>query len=196
MVIIDTSGRLSNNFELIEELKDMKAAIQSRIPTAPHETLLVVDGSVGRNAVDQAKAWTKYVGVSGLVVTKMDGTARGGFVVSVSSEIGIPVKLIGVGERIEDLRDFDAEVFVDALLGNDEKTSAKLKERADKMMGNLAALSTISAVSSSSPSSDSTSRLKDSFKSTKVSSDVSITTKVAEDGKPKRRKRPPPQKKK
>ena len=78
IVIIDTSGRLSNNFELIEELKNMKTAIQSELPSAPHETLLVVDGSVGRNAVDQAKAWSKYVGVSGIVVTKMDGTARGG----------------------------------------------------------------------------------------------------------------------
>ena len=78
VVIIDTSGRLSNNFELIEELKDMKATIQKEISSAPHETLLVIDGSVGRNAVDQAKAWSKYVGVSGIVVTKMDGTARGG----------------------------------------------------------------------------------------------------------------------
>jgi fused signal recognition particle receptor len=78
VVIIDTSGRLSNNFELVEELKAMRAAIQREIPTAPHETLLVVDGSVGRNAVEQARAWSKYVGVSGLVVTKMDGTARGG----------------------------------------------------------------------------------------------------------------------
>lgn len=75
--IIDTSGRLSNNFELIEQLQNMKKAIQKEIPTAPHETLLVVDGSVGRNAVDQATAWRKYVGVTGLVVTKLDGTARG-----------------------------------------------------------------------------------------------------------------------
>jgi fused signal recognition particle receptor len=100
VVLIDTSGRLSNNFELVEELKEMRAAIQREIPAAPHETLvistfyinsnnlriflnvhfykLVVDGSVGRNAVDQARAWSKYVGVSGLVVTKMDGTARAG----------------------------------------------------------------------------------------------------------------------
>ena len=77
VVIIDTGGRLSNNFELIQQLQDMKSAIQDEIPAGPHETLLVVDGSVGRNAVDQAQAWRKYVGVSGLVVTKLDGTARG-----------------------------------------------------------------------------------------------------------------------
>ena len=77
VIIIDTSGRLSNNFELIQQLQGMKAAIQKEIPSAPHETLLVVDGSVGRNAVDQATAWRKYVGVSGLAITKLDGTARG-----------------------------------------------------------------------------------------------------------------------
>ena len=77
VVIIDTSGRLSNNFELTQQLQDMKAAITREIPSAPHETLLVVDGSMGRNAVEQAAAWRKYVGVSGLAVTKMDGTARG-----------------------------------------------------------------------------------------------------------------------
>ena len=135
VVIIDTSGRLSNNFELIEELKDMKAAIQKEIPTAPDEILLVVDGSVGRNALDQAKAWTKYVGVSGIIVTKMDGTARGGFVVSVVKDLGIPVKFIGVGEKVDDLRDFNPETFVDALLGNDETKSAQLKEKANKMFG-------------------------------------------------------------
>ena len=135
VVIIDTSGRLSNNFELIEELKDMKTAIQREISTAPEEILLVVDGSVGRNALDQAKAWTKYVGVSGIVVTKMDGTARGGFVVSIVKDLGIPVKFIGVGEKIDDLRDFNPETFVDALLGNDAVKSAQLKERADKMFG-------------------------------------------------------------
>ena len=77
VLIIDTSGRLSNNFELTQQLQDMKAAIVKELPSAPHETLLVVDGSLGRNAVDQAAAWRKYVGVSGLAITKLDGTARG-----------------------------------------------------------------------------------------------------------------------
>ena len=135
VVIVDTSGRLSNNFELIEELKDMKAAIQRELPSAPDEILLVVDGSVGRNALDQAKAWVKYVGVSGIIITKMDGTARGGFVVSVVKDLGIPVKFIGVGERLDDLREFNPETFVDALLGNDGTKSAQLKEKASKILG-------------------------------------------------------------
>lgn len=139
----------------------MKAAIQKEIPSAPHETLLVVDGSVGRNAVDQAAAWRKYVGVSGLAVTKLDGTARGGFVVSVVKDQQLPVKFIGVGEKIDDLRDFEAEVFVDALLGtlalksylsayelvpnvcfysydyagNDEAAAAAMRAKASKMIG-------------------------------------------------------------
>ena len=134
VVIIDTSGRLSNNFELIDQLQSMKAMIQNEIPTAPHETLLVVDGSVGRNAVDQAEAFRKYVGVTGLAITKLDGTARGGFVVSVVKDLGIPVKFIGVGEQVDDLRDFQAKIFVDALLGNDEPKSAALEERVNKML--------------------------------------------------------------
>ena len=78
---------------------------------------MVVDGSLGRNAVEQAAAWRTHVGVTGLVITKLDGTARGGFVVSVVKDLGLPVKFIGIGEKITDLKDFQAEVFVDALLG-------------------------------------------------------------------------------
>lgn len=140
VAIIDTSGRLSNNFELIEQLQAMKAAIQKENPRAPHETLLVVDGSVGRNAVEQASAWRKYVGVSGLAITKLDGTARGGFVVSVVKDLGIPVKLIGVGEKIDDLRDFQPEQFVDALLGNNDKDIARLTAKANKIFEVTAAL--------------------------------------------------------
>ena len=135
VVIIDTSGRLSNNFELTQQLQDMKAAIVKEIPSAPHETLLVVDGSLGRNAVEQAAAWRKYVGVTGLAITKLDGTARGGFVVSVVRDLGLPVKFIGVGEKIDDLRDFEPRVFVDALLGNDQVKAKFLQERAEKMLG-------------------------------------------------------------
>ena len=135
VVIIDTSGRLSNNFELTQQLQDMKAAIVQEIPSAPHETLLVVDGSLGRNAVEQAAAWRKYVGVTGLAITKLDGTARGGFVVSVVRDLGLPVKFIGVGEKIDDLRDFEPRVFVDALLGNDQVKAKFLQERAEKMLG-------------------------------------------------------------
>eukprot|EP01040_Poterioochromonas_malhamensis_P013905 gene13905-15345_t len=134
VVIIDTAGRLSNNFELTMQLQDMKKAIQAAIPSAPHETLLVVDASVGRNAVEQAKSWNKNVGVSGIIVTKMDGTARAGFVVSTVQDLKIPIKLIGVGESIEDLRDFDPVLFVDALLGNDASELDAMKERAEKIL--------------------------------------------------------------
>ena len=122
VIIIDTSGRLSNNFDLIEQLQNIKKIIQKEIGLeAPHEILLVIDATIGRNAVDQAVAWKKYTGVSGLVVTKLDGTAKAGFVVSIVRDLVIPVKFIGVGERIEDLRLFQPEVFVDALLGLDSK---------------------------------------------------------------------------
>jgi len=117
VLIVDTSGRLSNNVALNEELKKLKRTISDRIPGGPHETLLVLDGAVGRNGVDQAKVWNREVGITGLVITKLDGTARGGVVVSIVRDVGVPVKLIGVGEGISDLRDFNPEDFVDALLG-------------------------------------------------------------------------------
>jgi len=135
-VIVDTSGRLSNNDALTEELVKMKRVIQKRlsvsstadqitgkktaVPNAdtPHETLLVIDAAQGRMALDSAKAWNEALGgISGLVLTKLDGSAKGGSVVAVSRELGLPIKLIGVGEKIDDLRDFEAEKFVDSLLG-------------------------------------------------------------------------------
>lgn len=138
VLIVDTSGRLSNNVALNEELKKLKRTIAERIPGGPHETLLVLDGAVGRNGVDQAKVWNREVGITGLVITKLDGTARGGVVVSIVRDVGVPVKLIGVGEGITDLRDFDPEVFVDALLGYEPDQAAALEERAASMVkGNL-----------------------------------------------------------
>ncbi len=165
VVIIDTSGRLSNNFELIQQLQDMKAVIQKQLPdnNAPHETLLVVDGSVGRNAVDQASAWRKYVGVSGLVVTKLDGTARGGFVVSVVRDQKLPVKFIGVGEKIDDLRDFEPDTFVDALLGTDVTQVNSMKEKASKILGVSSNDNDKSNFGSSSERGDAASRLRSSF---------------------------------
>lgn len=184
VVIIDTSGRLSNNFELVEELKAMRAAIQREVPTAPHETLLVVDGSVGRNAVEQARAWSKYVGVSGLVVTKMDGTARGGFVVSVVKDLGIPIKFIGVGEKLDDLREFNPETFVDALLGTDAKTAEMLKEQANVI---LKTSSTLDSKSVGSTSGSFSSTLYDSFKNNES---MTATTKGSnQQNKKKRRKK-------
>ena len=117
-LIVDTSGRLSNNDALTEELLKMKRVIQKRLSiesddndkpilnkNVPHETLLVIDAAQGRMALESAKTWHKEIGLSGLVLTKLDGSARGGSVVAVSRELGLPVKLIGVGEQIEDLRD-------------------------------------------------------------------------------------------
>lgn len=125
-VLIDTAGRLSNNWELNEELVRMKAAIQEKLSVhgdgeknteVPHEALLVLDAAQGRMALDSARTWNKEVGLTGLVLTKLDGTARGGSVVAISKDLNLPVKLIGVGEGIDDLRDFEGEKFVDGLLG-------------------------------------------------------------------------------
>lgn len=185
VIIIDTSGRLSNNFELIQQLQDMKAAIVREIPSAPHEILLVVDGSVGRNAVDQAAAWRKYVGVTGLAITKLDGTARGGFVVAVVKDLGIPVKFIGVGEKIEDLRDFQPEIFVDALLGNNEETAKVLENKAKKMLK----IASESSDEFTSSKKSGLSELKATFDENVVDEEKEI-----EDSKPKRKARPKPQK--
>ena len=119
VVIVDTSGRLSNNEGLTRELRKIKETIGKKAPGAPQETLLVVDAAVGRNAVDQARTWRDEVGVTGLVVTKLDGTSRAGFCVAIVQDLQIPVKLVGVGERLTDLQDFDVDAFVDALLDID-----------------------------------------------------------------------------
>jgi len=119
-VLVDTAGRLSNNWQLNEELVKMKAAIRDTLgggDDLPHEALLVLDAAQGRMALDSAKVWNREIGLTGLVLTKLDGTARGGSVVAISKELGLPVKLIGVGEGIDDLRDFEGEKFVDGLLG-------------------------------------------------------------------------------
>lgn len=117
VVLIDTAGRLHNKSHLMEELSKMKRVMQKKLPDAPHEVLLVLDGSTGQNAIQQAKEFMKAVDVTGLVLTKLDGTAKGGVVIAISNELSIPVKYIGVGEKIEDLQMFDRRKFVDALLG-------------------------------------------------------------------------------
>jgi len=135
VIIVDTSGRLSNNIELVDEMKAVKNACKKIVRGgAPHETLLVVDASIGRNAVDQAKIWDKEIGLSGLVVTKLDGTARAGFVVSTVRDLGLPVKLVGVGERIDDLRNFDPDTYVDALFGYDKEIAAQYEKALEKSM--------------------------------------------------------------
>jgi len=115
VVLIDTAGRLHNKAHLMEELGKIKRVIQKVIPDAPHEVLLVLDGSTGQNAVEQAKHFTAATDVSALAITKLDGTAKGGVVLAIASQFKIPVKFIGVGEKMEDLLVFDKHEFVDSL---------------------------------------------------------------------------------
>ncbi|CAI5470641.1 unnamed protein product [Closterium sp. Yama58-4] len=115
ILLADTSGRLHTNFNLMEELKACKRAVAKTLPGAPNEVLLVLDGTTGLNMLPQAREFNQAVGVTGFVLTKLDGTARGGCVASVVDDLGIPVKFVGVGEGMEDLQPFNAEAFVDAL---------------------------------------------------------------------------------
>ena len=115
VVIIDTAGRLHSKSPLMEELKKVRRVIDKTMPGAPHETLLVVDATTGQNALRQAQMFHDAVGVTGIALTKLDGTAKGGIVFAIRKELGIPVRLIGVGEGLEDLRDFDSKEFVEAL---------------------------------------------------------------------------------
>jgi fused signal recognition particle receptor len=115
VAIVDTAGRLQTKKPLMEELGKLARVIGKSMEGAPHETLLVLDANTGQNAISQARLFTEVAGVTGLVLTKLDGTAKGGVIVGLADEFGIPVKYVGVGEAVEDLRDFDAEEFVDAL---------------------------------------------------------------------------------
>ncbi len=115
VVIIDTAGRLHNKINLMNELSKIKMVMQKVIPNAPHEVLLVLDGSVGQNAFEQAKQFTKSTEVTALALTKLDGTAKGGVVIGISDQFKIPVKFIGVGEKVTDLQIFDRFEFVDSL---------------------------------------------------------------------------------
>jgi fused signal recognition particle receptor len=121
IVLIDTAGRLHNKQGLMNELNKIKRVMGKSIETAPHEVMLVIDGSTGQNAFEQAKQFTLATDVSSLAVTKLDGTAKGGVVIGISDQFKIPVKYIGVGEKVEDLQVFDREAFVGALLGTDSK---------------------------------------------------------------------------
>jgi len=115
VLIIDTAGRVHTKTHLMEELSKIKRVIQKVIPDAPHDVLLVLDGSTGQNAIEQAKHFTAATDVSGLVITKLDGTAKGGVVLAIAHQFKIPVKFIGVGERVEDLLVFDKHEFADSL---------------------------------------------------------------------------------
>ena len=115
VVIIDTAGRLHNKVNLMNELEKIKRVVQKIIPDAPHETTLVIDASTGQNAFEQAKQFTKVADINSLAVTKLDGTAKGGVILGVSDQFSIPVKYIGVGEGIDDLKIFNKQEFVDSL---------------------------------------------------------------------------------
>jgi fused signal recognition particle receptor len=117
VAIIDTAGRLQTQRPLMEELAKIARVIGRDVAGAPHETLLVLDANTGQNALSQAKLFTEAARVSGLVLTKLDGTAKGGVIIGVADEFAIPVRYVGVGESVDDLRDFDAVEFVDALFG-------------------------------------------------------------------------------
>ena len=116
VVICDTAGRLHTKGNLMEELSKVRRVIAKQLPDAPHETLVVIDATTGQNGVRQAQEFSKSVAVTGAVLTKLDGSARGGVALAIASELGIPVKLIGIGESLEDLRPFDSEQFARALL--------------------------------------------------------------------------------
>ena len=117
VVIIDTAGRLHTQDNLMAELTKIRRVIGKQIPEAPHETLLTVDATTGQNGLRQAQLFSEAIEVSGLVLTKLDGTAKGGIAIAIAQELEIPVKLIGVGEQLEDLRPFDADEFARALVG-------------------------------------------------------------------------------
>jgi fused signal recognition particle receptor len=115
VVIIDTAGRLHTKSNLMEELKKIKRVVSKEKSSAPHEILLVVDATSGQNAINQAKIFNDAVGITGIALTKLDGTAKGGIIIAINKELDIPVKLIGVGEAVEDLQDFEPADFVEAL---------------------------------------------------------------------------------
>ncbi|MCK9362636.1 MAG: signal recognition particle-docking protein FtsY, partial [Syntrophales bacterium] len=115
VIIVDTAGRLHTKINLMEELKKMKRIMERELPGAPDEVLLVLDATTGQNAIAQARMFKDEIGVTGLILTKLDGTAKGGVVIRIAKELGIPLRYIGVGEQIDDLQPFCAEEFIDAL---------------------------------------------------------------------------------
>ena len=120
VLIVDTAGRLQNKYNLMEELKKINRIIGKGIPGAPHEVLLVLDATTGQNALRQAELFSKSADITGIVLTKLDGTAKGGMIIGIKEELNIPVKWVGVGERLDDLRPFNAKEFADALFGLDK----------------------------------------------------------------------------
>ena len=120
VVIVDTAGRLHTKSNLMDELRKVKRVIARELPGAPHETLLVLDAVTGQNGLAQARAFLQALEVDGIVLTKLDGTAKGGIVIAIAGELGIPIRYVGLGEGVDDLRDFDPDEFVSALFASPE----------------------------------------------------------------------------
>jgi fused signal recognition particle receptor len=117
VLLVDTAGRLHTKSNLMDELGKLKRVLGRQMPGAPHESLMVLEAPTGQNGLQQARMFHEAVGLTGLVLTKLDGTAKGGIALRIHQELGVPIKLVGVGEQIEDLQVFDPKTFVDALLG-------------------------------------------------------------------------------
>jgi fused signal recognition particle receptor len=117
LLLVDTAGRLHTKGNLMAELDKMRRTVQRFVPDGPHEVLLVLDATTGQNGLQQARLFTESAGVTGIVLTKLDGTAKGGIVISIAHELKLPVRFVGVGEKMEDLLAFNSEAFVDSLLG-------------------------------------------------------------------------------
>src|SRR5262249_45094958 len=120
ILIVDTAGRLHTNFNLMQELSKVRSVISKAVPGAPHEVLLVLDGTTGQNALRQGQKFAEATEVTGLVITKLDGTAKGGMVFSVHNDLHVPVQFIGLGEGVNDLVYFDPESFVESLISDNE----------------------------------------------------------------------------
>ncbi|MCX5857198.1 MAG: signaling recognition particle receptor family protein, partial [Deltaproteobacteria bacterium] len=120
LLIIDTAGRLHTKVNLMEELKKMKRIMLREISDVPHEILLVIDATTGQNAINQAKMFSEEIGVTGIVLTKLDGTSKGGIVIRIARELQIPIRYIGIGEHLDDLRPFQGDDFIEALFDQDQ----------------------------------------------------------------------------
>ena len=132
-VIVDTAGRLHTKTNLMAELEKMRRTAQRIIPGAPHETLLVMDATTGQNGLQQARLFTESAGVTGIVLTKLDGTAKGGVVVAISRELGLPVRYVGVGEKAGDLLPFNPKDFVDSLFARFQKRWTRFAYRSESV---------------------------------------------------------------
>jgi fused signal recognition particle receptor len=136
VVLIDTAGRLHTKSNLMQELEGIRNVIRKHVPDGPHETILVLDGVSGQNALSQAREFNSAVSLSGLVVTKLDGTPKGGIIIAISQELHLPVFFIGVGEKVDDLVPFDKRVFVEALFKERPQASAVLESKPQAQVGN------------------------------------------------------------